>query len=207
MSFELIIHPLSRMKPHLFVLALLFASPWVASPVAAQAQAPAAGDAYQKFIDQLVTPEYLADCISKMDALIDEGEQLSASSKASTGGIDAETKIGLHLAFCIFSNKQHVTYYLILSRNGEPLSLTAATKLAALFCDRAGLPHPVVITEGEKPIFYVQWNIKHADWHDMQEMMRKVRAENRAEQNPQKAFIAAINREVAAREAPPPAIP
>jgi hypothetical protein len=195
------------MKPYLFVLALLFASLWVASPVTAQAQAPAAGTAYQKFIEQLVTPESLADCISKMDALIDEAEQSSASSKASPRGIDAETKSGLHLAFCIFSNKQHVTYYLILSRNGEQLSLTAATKLAALFCDRAGLPHPVIITEGEKPIFYIQWNIKHSDWHDMQEMMLKVRAENRAEKNPQKAFIAAIDREMAAREAPPPATP
>jgi hypothetical protein len=190
------------MKPYLFVLVLLFASLWAANPEAAQTPAPVADDAYQKFLAQLVTPESLADCISKMDGLIDEDERLSAASEGSGSprGLDAETKSGLHLAFCIFSGKQEVLYYLIISRNGEELSPVVATKLAALFCDRAGLPHPVTITEGEKPIFYVQWHIKHSDWHDLKEMMIKVRAENRSEKNPQKAFVTAIIREINARE-------
>ena len=142
------------MKPSLFVLALLFASMCVADPEAAQPQTPAAGSPYQQFIDQMVTPENLTDCISKMDGLIDEEEHLSEISQGSPQGLDAETKLGLHLSFRIVSNKAAVIYYLVLSRNGQELSFTDGTKLVALFCDRAGLPHPVVMTDGEKPIYY-----------------------------------------------------
>lgn len=189
------------MKPSLLILALLFAPVCVANPEAAQT--PAAGNAYQEFLHQLITPENLSDCIAKMDGLIDEGERLAESSKDSPRGLDAITKTGVHLAFCIFTGKQAVLYYLIISRDGQELCPVDATKLAALFCDRAGLPHPVSITEGENPIFYVQWHIKHSDWHDLKKMMVKVRAENRAEKDPQKAFAIAIIREINARESGP----
>jgi hypothetical protein len=189
------------MKPFLFVLALLFASVCAADQVAAQTQAPAAGDAYKKFIDQMLLPENVADCIAKMDGIIDQAEKLAETFKDSPHGLNAETNVGLHLSLCIFSGKQTVLYYLIISRGGEELSLADATKLAALFCDRAGFPHPVPITVGEQPIYYVQWNIKHSDWRAMKKMMAKVRAENRSEKDPQKAFVAAIIREINARDA------
>jgi hypothetical protein len=183
------------MKPSLLVVALLFASLWAAAPAAA------AGDAYQKFIDQMVTPENVADCIAKMDGIIDQGEQLAETYKDSPHGLNAQTNIGVHLSLCIFSGKDAVLYYLTISRGGQELLPSEATKLAALFCDRAGFPHPTTVTSGEKPIYYVQWNIKHSDWRAMKKMMDKVRAENRSEKDPQKAFATAIIREINAREA------
>jgi hypothetical protein len=195
------------MKLPLFISTLLFASVCAADPAAAQTQAPAAGDAYQQFINQLVTPENLTDCIAKMDGLIDEEEHLAAVSQGSPQTLDADTKIGLHFSFHIVIGHDGVVYYLVVSRNGQELSFADGAKLTALFCDRAGLPHPVAITEGEKPVFYAEWLIKHSDWKAMKKMMAKYRAENRSEKNPQKAFVIAINREIAAREAAPPANP
>src|ERR1035441_5566791 len=110
------------MKSYLFALALLFASLWAAAPAAAQAQTPAAGDAYKKFADQMVTPENVADCIAKMDGIIDEGEQLAKNFKDSPHGLNAETNIGLQLSLCIFSGKKAVLYYLTISRGGQELS-------------------------------------------------------------------------------------
>jgi hypothetical protein len=126
---------------------------------------------------------------------------LAETFQDSPHGLNAQTNSGLHLSFCIFSGKHAVLYYLTISRGGQELSLADATKLAALFCDRAGFPHPVPITPGEKPVYFVQWNIKHADWRAMKKMMDKVRAENRSEKDPQKAFVTAIVREINAREA------
>ena len=181
------------MKPCLFVLALLFSfrvcrrSRGCPGPCA-----PAAGGTYQQFLDQMVTPENLTDCIAKMDILIDAAEHLSEVSESGSQGLDAETKIGLHLSFRIVRNEAAVVYYLVTSRNGQELAFADATKLAALFGDRAGLPHPVAITEGEKPVFYAEWLIKHSDWKSMKKMMVKVRAENRSEKDPRRAFVIAI---------------
>jgi hypothetical protein len=198
------IRVISPMKPSFFALALLFASVCAADPEAPPTQAPAAGGTYQQFIDQLVTPENLTDCISKMDGLIDAAEHLSEVSESGSQGLDAETKIGLHLSFRIVRNDAAVVYYLVASRNGQELSFNDAAKIIALFCDRAGLPHPVAITEGEKPVFYAEWLIKHSDWKSMKKMMLKVRAENRSEKDPRKVFVIAIIRETNAREAVPP---
>jgi hypothetical protein len=41
----------------------------------------------------------------------------------------------------------------------------------------------------------------------MKKMMAKVRTVNRSEKNPQRAFVIAINREIAARQAAPPSDP
>lgn len=200
------IPPVFQMKPSLFVLPLFFASLWTADPAAAQPKAPvpATGGAYQQFINQLVTPENVADCIAKMDGIIDQGEQLAETFKDNPHGLNAKTNIGVYLSLCIFSGKQAVLYYLTISRGGQELSMADATKLAALFCDRAGFPHPVPVTVGEKPIYYVQWNIKRSDWRAMKKMMDKIRAENRSEKDPRKAFVAAILREINARQAGPP---
>jgi hypothetical protein len=197
------------LKPCLFVLALLFASLCTADRGFAQAQAPtpATGSTYQQFFEQMVTPENLTDCISKMDALIDEEERLAVVSQGVPQTLETETKLGLHFSFRIIISNDGVVYYLVVSRNGQELSFDDGAKLTALFCDRAGLPHPVAITEGEKPVFYAEWLIKHSDWKAMKKMMAKVRAENRSEKNPQKAFVIAINREIAAREAAPPSDP
>jgi hypothetical protein len=199
-----IIPVIGPMKPYLFVLALFFSSAGAADPEAAPTQPPAAGVTYQQFIDQMVMPENLTDCISKMDGIIDAAEHMSEVSKGSSPGLDVETKIGLHLSFRIIKNEDAIIYYLVTSRNGQELSFNDAAKLIALFCDRAGLPHPVAITEGEKPVFYAEWLIQPSDWKSMKKMMAKVRAENRSEKNPQKAFALAIIRENNAREGVPP---
>ena len=188
------------MKLHLIVLTLLFASLCAADPEPAQIQAPVAGDAYHQFIAQLVTPENLTDCILRMDGTIDDVERFVTSTGAVSHGVETETKVGLHLAFSILSTKQTILYYLVISRNGQELSFSDATKMAALFCDRAGLPHPIIITEGEKPVFYAEWLIKPSDWKAMHKMMVKVRTENRSEKDPLKAFVTAVTREVNARE-------
>ncbi|HWZ94490.1 MAG TPA: hypothetical protein VNW30_04780 [Opitutaceae bacterium] len=195
------------MKPSLCALALLFSSLCAADPESPPPPAPAAGSTHQQFMDQLVTPENLTECISRMDGLIDAEEHLSTISQGLPQGLEDETKLGLHLSFRIAGNKQAVIYYLVVSRNGQELTFAEGAELVALFCDRAGLPHPVAITEGEKPVFYAEWLIKHSDWKAMKKMMAKVRAENRSEKNPQKAFVLAINREIAARQAAAPANP
>jgi hypothetical protein len=195
------------MKPYRFILALPFFSLCLADPESAQPPAPAEGITYQQFINQLVTPENLTDCMAKMDGLIDQEEHLSAISQGAPQGLDAETKIGLHLSLRVAVSKQIVVYYLVVSRNGQELTFADAAKLTALFCDRAGLTHPIAITEGEKPVFYAEWLIKRSDWKSMQKMMAKVRAENRSEKDPQKAFLVAINREINARQAAPPSDP
>ena len=129
-------HPtLNWMKLHLIVLTLLFASLCAADPEPAQIQAPVAGDAYHQFIAQLVTPENLTDCILRMDGTIDDVERFVTSTGAVSHGVETETKVGLHLAFSILSTKQTILYYLVISRNGQELSFSDATKMAALFCD------------------------------------------------------------------------
>jgi len=155
----------------------------------------------------MVSPENLKDCISKIDGLIDEEEHLAEISQGVPQSLDAETKLGLHFSFRIIIGKDAVLYYLVVSRNGQELAFADGARLVALFCDRAGLPHPVAITEGEKPVFYAEWPIKHSDWKSMKKMMAKVRIENRSEKDPQQAFVIAVNREIAARQAAPPADP
>src|SRR5580700_11256758 len=195
-------HPtLNWMKLHLIVLTLLFASLCAADPEPAQIQAPVAGDAYQQFIAQMVTPENLTDCILRMDGIVDDTERFTSPKGAVPHRVETETKVGLHLTLSLISSKQAIVYYLVVSRNGQELSFSDATKMAALFCDRAGLPHPIIITEGEKPVFYAEWLIKPSDWKSMHKMMVKVRTENRSEKDPIKAFITAVNREISAREA------
>jgi hypothetical protein len=201
-----IIPVISQMKPLLFASALLFAPVCAADPPAAQTQPPVAGNTYQQFIEKMGATENLTDCVSKMDGLIDDVEHIAATQN-TPHGLETDTKLGLHLAFCIISNKQVVIYYLIISRNGEELGFADAAKLAAFFGDRAGLPHPVAITEGEKPVFYAQWLIKRSDWDAMHKMMVKVRAENRSEKDPRKAFVTAIIREINSRQGVPPAVP
>jgi hypothetical protein len=207
--FRVNIAPISRMKSSFFALALFFASLCTADRGFAQAQAtaPATGGTYQQFIDQLVTPENLTDCIARMDALIDQEEQLATISQGVPPGVDADTKLGLHFSFRIAISTQAIVYYLVVSRNGQELTFADGAKLVALFCDRAGLPHPVAITEGEKPVFYAEWLIKYSEWKAMKKMMAKVRTKNRSERNPQQAFIIAIDREIAARQAAPPSDP
>ena len=91
-------------------------------------------------------------------------------------------------------------YYFVFSRNGQDLRYDDATRMIALFCDRVGLPHPVTVREGEKPVFTAQWLIKPSEWKAMSKMIQKTRVQNRAEKDPQQALKSAIMRELAARQ-------
>lgn len=156
--------------------------------------APSPAQAYQAFVAQMSTPENLADSIARMDEMIDQGESSSA-------WVRADTRSGLHFDFCYTPSDMAVLYYIVISRKGgeAPLEYADAAKMAALFCDRAGLPHPVELTEGEKPAFAGRWLIKPSEWKAMKKKMLQVRAENRSEKNPTKAFEAALVRELKAR--------
>ncbi|HTQ32223.1 MAG TPA: hypothetical protein VMI53_13510 [Opitutaceae bacterium] len=186
-----------------FIFTLLIILVGMAATTTAQVQSPApppAADDYAAFAAQMTSAANLDDCIARMDQLIDAGEQPPAS-RTGLNMVAADTKNGFHMEFCVVSTKSAIIYYLVFSRKGLDLTFSDATKMIALFCDRAGLPHPIIITEGEKPVFYAQWLIKPSDWKDLRKMMLKVRAENRAEKDPQKAFVTAVVRELNARQA------
>jgi hypothetical protein len=116
--------------------------------------------------------------------------------------VEGTTKQGLHFEFsATLIKKEAIIYYLTISRGGLELKYNDVAKFAALFADRAGLPHPVNLSEGDKFTFYAQWLIKPSTWKSMRKMMVKVRTENRAEKDPGKAFVIAIERELESRSA------
>jgi len=161
---------------------------------------PEAIKAYQAFIDQLITPENVADCIAKMDALIDEQERSSAGNTQPAPAVGADTKIGLHMEYTVLRTAEASMFYFVFSRNGKDLKYDDATRMIALFCDRVGLPHPITVREGEKPVFTAQWLIKPSEWKAMSKMIQKTRVQNRAEKDPQQALSNAIRRELNARQ-------
>jgi predicted transcriptional regulator len=114
--------------------------------------------------------------------------------------LEVTTKQGLRFDFSVtLIEKEAIIYYLTISRSDLEFKYSEAAKFAALFADRAGLPHPVNLSEGDKSIFYAQWLIKPSTWKSMHKMITKVRAANRAEKDPSKAFAIAIDREMEAR--------
>jgi len=170
----------------------------------AGAEPPPATEAakvYQAFIAQLITAENVADCVAKMDALIDEQERASVGNTQPAQPVIADTKLGLHMEYTVIQSTEACMYYFIFSRKGqEELTFADATRMIALFGDRVGLPHPIIIREGEKPVFYAQWLIKPSEWKAMSKMIQKTRVQNRAEKDPQRALSNAILRELNARQ-------
>ena len=188
------------MKTFLIVFFLFAASAYAAAPQTSTIGPPPVKEDYNKSLENLMTQENLSDCISMMDRLIDEGEHGVTDNQPHPGMLEVNTKAGLHLEFSATSiPKEAIIYYLTISRNGLELKYSDTAKFAALFADRAGLPHPVNLSEGDKSIFYGQWLIKPSTWKSMHKMMIKVRTANRAEKDPLKAFSVAIEREMEAR--------
>jgi len=182
-----------------FILLAVMASaadtPQPVVPPPAQAK-----EDYNKFIETAQTRESLAECISKLDQLIDEGEHGVTDKLPDPGMVETTTKQGLHFEFsATIIEKEAVIYYLTVSRGGLEFKYSDAVKFASLFADRAALPHPINLTEGDKPVFYAQWLIKPSGWKSMKKLMFKYRAINRAEPDPFKAFSIAIERELEAR--------
>ncbi len=158
---------------------------------------------YNKFIENQMAPAAIDECIKLMDRLIDEGEHGVVDDQPKPGMLEIATKQGLHIEFSVTNiQKEAIIYYMTVSRNGKELKYSEATSFAALLADRAGLTHPITITEGDKPIFYAQWLIKPSDWKKMRKMMVKVRAANRSEKDPLRAFNSAIANEMDARAQP-----
>jgi hypothetical protein len=181
-------------------LLLVASLAWFVSPLRAIGPAPAPPgpptqadvEEYRAFVKAMTSVENLADCIVKMDALIDSGEH-------GSGWATAVSKNGFHLSFQCLRSEQAILYYFVISRDGKILELNEATKIAALFCDRAGLLHPIDIRTGENPIFTAQWLIKPSEWKKVNKAMLKLRAENRMITHPQQAFVNAVDHELDAR--------
>lgn len=184
------------------IASLLWAatlSPAEETQPAAPALSPA--DEYRQFLAEITKPAALLEFAEKADEVIDGGEKADAAGVGTGNVVRADTKTGLHLECSIIRSPQVILYYASLSRRGEMLKYTDAATLFALFCNRAGLTHPIQIKEGEKPIFYAQWLIKPSDWKELRKKMLEVRAANRAETDIVKALKTAVGQEVAARAA------
>jgi len=165
-------------------------------------QAAEAQENYSQAMAALLTREALADCIATLDKLITDGEHGVMDDQPDPGMVEANTKLGLHFEFSASVIKKEATiYYLTLSRSGRDFTYSDAMKFAALFADRAALPHPISMTEGDKQIFYAQWLIKPSQWKSTRKKMLKYRVVNRAETDPLRALGLAINRELDARSA------
>jgi hypothetical protein len=187
-----------KIFPTLFLV--LVASVCAAAPQTTTIGPQAVPEDYSKFVESVLTREAITECVALLDRLIDEGEHGVVDDLPDPGMIEVATKQGLHFEFSVTNiEKEAIIYYLTVSRGGKELKYSEATEFAALFADRAGLTHPINITEGDKPIFYAQWLIKPSTWKAMHKMMVKVRAENRAIKDPIKAFGQAISHEMDAR--------
>lgn len=187
------------MKLFLFLLALSCVPACLADS-AAPAAAPAP-DNYPEFLAACAKRENVVECIALMDRLITAGEHGLVDKEPDLGMVDGTTRFGLRIEFSTTDIKEAIVYYLRISRAGKPLRYDDAAKFAALFTDRAGLPHPVNLTEGDRSTFCAEWLFKPSSWKAMHKMMDKVRAENRAETDPVKVFLGAVSREVEARYA------
>lgn len=193
------LHP-NLMKIFLSLLFFLTAFALIAAPQSTTIGPQPIKEDYGQFVESLTTRDALADCIKLMDQLIDEGEHGVVDDKPKPGMLEIATKQGLHIEFSVTNiQKEAIIYYMTISRGGKDLKYSEATSFAALLADRAGLTHPINITEGDKPIFYAQWLIKPSTWKSMRKMMLKVRAQNRSEKDPLRAFGNAIGNEMNGR--------
>lgn len=170
---------------------------------AAPSASPTTGETenYDDFIKQCVKKENVAECIALMDRLVAAGEHGLTDQEPDQGMVEANTSFGLRIEFSATDAKEAIIYYLRISRGGKPLRYADAINFVALFTDRAGLPHPIEVVEGDRSTFFAQWLIKPSSWKAMLKMMTKVRTENRSITDPEKAFLVAINREKEARSA------
>lgn len=148
---------------------------------------------------KVFNPEALTDFVKVSDALIDQVDPAEGNGQA----LNAETKSGLSLQFSTIKNELATMYYFSVSRKGEELHYSEAVKLAALFGDRVGLTHPIIVKEGEKPIFYCEWLIKPKEWKKYRKSMLEQRAKNRQITDVVAAFNLAVQRELSARSASP----
>jgi|GEM_PF-5082777 len=169
-----------------------------AAPVTKPAATPA--EAYQAFLEQMVSPQNMTDLVAKMDAVIDEADNANGQGNPGQSVARADTRNGIHLEFSVVHAPEAILYYAGLWRKDyEPFKFQEATLVLALFCNRVGLTHPIHITEGEKPVFHAQWLIKPTEWKAMRKKMLEVRAANRAEKNLYTAMHQAVTEEVDAR--------
>lgn len=154
---------------------------------------------YSRFIAKLTKPESLIDFAEKADRLIDAGEKGQEGPGVGKNAVNTDTISGLHLEFAVIRTPEVILYYASLSRNGEFLRYSDAATMLAFFCDRIGLPHPVDVKEGEKPVFHAQWLLKPSEWKVMRKKMLEIRSQARAEKDIGKALRAAVDAEVASR--------
>jgi hypothetical protein len=188
-------------KPRLFtvLLPLLAVALPAADPAGASAP-PASASAklsYEDFIKQAFSAPQLDDFIAWSDRLVNEDEAPGGRDLAGIRGFT--TKLGLRLEFGRIMSKEAIIVDATLSRGGDELKYSDAVKLIALFADRAGLPHPIDVREGERPVFHAQWLIKPGDWKKIHEMMLKRRDESRQMKDPVQALAVAVSRELEAR--------
>ncbi len=154
---------------------------------------------YADFLGQFTLPANVAELIALMDKLVDAAEHGLVDEQPDPGLVEATSKTGLRIEFSASKAKKAVVYFLRISRHGERLHYDDAAKFAALFTDRAGLPHPLNINESNGYNFSTTWIIKPSEWKKFRKNIDAARKENRAEKDPAKAFVTAVQRELAAR--------
>lgn len=156
--------------------------------------------------ERFFSPENAASYVEVIDSLIERGEALHESPSATARTkrdflVSGDTANHLHLSFSVTEEKGVITYFFGVSRLEQGLAYPQAVTIAALFADRAGLPHTGQLAESEKHMFYAMWMVEAATWPEVKLAVLKTRAENRKEADPQLAFKAAFDKERAVREA------
>lgn len=185
-----------------FALVLVFAATSMLAAESSSQPAAPAPDPYAQFLARLFTRESIGELASVADAVIDAIDRPDAPAHLP-GPRSADTKTGVHLEFGCVPAQEATLYYISLSRNGDPLRYSDAVRLMAFFTDRAGLPHPITVKEGERPVFFAEWVFKPSDWKKERKLMLKLREQNRAEKDPLRAFAIAVSRELEARQTAP----
>jgi len=153
--------------------------------------------------ERFFSPENAASYIAVIDTLVERGEAIYESSvpaqSAKDSLVSGDTINRLHLSFSVTAQNGVVTYFFGVSRLDEGLSPPQAVIIAALFADRAGLPHTGQLSESEKHLFYAMWLVQSKSWTEVKQAILKTRSENRKEKDPQLAFKAAFDKERAVR--------
>lgn len=188
--------PCRFLIPFLCAAVLTTGAPDAAPAAVTTQNAPVAD--YRSFVARLFSKPALAEFLTKADALIDAADPVEGDGRAA----QMETSAGIMVDFSLIQSELATMYSLTLSRQGQEFHYSDAVKLAALFGDRAGLSHPIVVTEGEKPVYYCQWLIKPTDWKKYRKLMLEARADSRKVKDPFAALETAVNRELDARAAP-----
>ena len=131
------------MKNILTSLILFAAATCIAAPQSTTIGPQPAAEDYGKVVEGLLTREAIADCILRLDCLIEEGEHGVMDDKPHPGMVETVTLQGLHFEFsATIIGKEAIIYYLTVSRGGKEFKYSEATQFAARICSRFSSGNP-----------------------------------------------------------------